>query len=150
MGDLGAKLEVVNAQAVKVRFGATPDDYILAINKDIDFVSPQKRVPTGAGNIFFTMLPDNKMKLSFPYTTGEVGLSVPANFDEMIKRNSATKEVPTNIWRIEPTDQQGTPNTNIWTQNAKCTRVHWFAAGEGETILEIELQIIDDEPAVTN
>ncbi len=149
MAILGSKLEVVNAQAVKVQFGPTPDDFILAVRKDMDWNVPQRRVPTGAGAIFFTMLPDNKLRLTFPYTTGEVGSAVPANFDEMVKRNATTKEVPENIWKLVFTDRQGTPVSNAWTMNAKVTRLHPFGLGEGETMVELDLQIIDDEPTIT-
>jgi len=149
MATLGGKLEIVNAQAVKVRFGGTPDDFILAVRKDLDYNSPQKRIATGAGPVYFTMLPDNKMHISFPYTTGEVGNSVPANFDEMVKRNATTKEVPTNTWLLAFTDRQASPDTNTWTHSAKVTRLHIFGLGEGETMVEIDLQIIDDEPSVT-
>ena len=149
MVTLGAKNEIVNAQAVQIRFGATPDDYILAIRKDMDWNSPQRRVPTGAGPIYFTMLPDNKMHVTFPYTTGEVDNGVPANFDEMVKRNATTKEVPENTWKLVWTDAQGSPVSKTFTHTAKCTRFHIFGAGEGETMCELELQIIDDDPAVT-
>ena len=149
MAILGSKLEIVNAQAVKVQFGAAPDDFILAVRKDMDWNVPQRRVPTGAGPIYFTMLPDNKLRLTFPYTTGEIGFSVPANFDEMIRRNATTKEVPTNIWKLVWTDRQGTPLSNTWTMNGKVTRLHPFALGEGETMIEIDIQITDDEPVIT-
>lgn len=149
MAILGAKNEIVNAQAVQVRFGATPDDYILAIRKDMDWNSPQRRIATGAGSIYFTMLPDNKMHLTFPYTSGEVNAGVPANFDEMIKRNATSKEVPENLWHLKFFDRQTpTPTSNSWDMNAKVTRLHAFALGEGETIVEIDLQIIDDEPSI--
>jgi len=150
MGSLGTKLEIVNANAVLVRFGATPDDYILAVRKRIEYNSPQKRLATGAGAIYFTMLPDNKMRITTAYTTGEVGNAVAANFDEMIKRNATTKEVPTNTWALKFTDRQGTPASNTWTHSAKVTQLIIDGGlGEGETLVEIVLQIIDDEPTVT-
>lgn len=148
MATLGAKNEIVNAQAVQIRFGATPDDFILAIRKDLDWNSPQRRIATGAGPIYFTMLPDNKMHLSFAYTTGEVNNGVPANFDQMIKRNATTKETPTNVWHLKYTDRRGTPISNSWDQSAKVTRLHIISLGEGETIVEIDLQITDDEPII--
>ena len=149
MAILGAKNEIVNAQAVQVRFGATPDDYILAIRKDMEWLSPQRRVPTGAGPIYFTMLPDNKMHLSFPYTTGEVDNGVPANFDQMVKRNSTSKEIPENLWHLKFFDRKSpTPSSNSWDQTAKVTRLHVWGLGEGETMVEIDLQIIDDEPII--
>lgn len=149
MATLGAKNEIINAQAVKVQFGAVPDEYILAVRKDLDYVSPQRRIPTGAGPVYFTMLPDNKMRVSLPYTTGEVGASVSSNFDELIKRNATTGEIPTNLWPLQFTDRQGTPITQKWSQSAKVIRLHVFALGEGETMVEIDLQIIDDEPTIT-
>ena len=150
MAILGAKNEIVNAQAVQVQFGATPDDFILAVRKDIEYNSAQRRVPTGAGAIYFTMLPDNKLRLTFPYTTGEVGSAVPANFDEMIKRNATTKEVPENTWKLKFTDRvTPTPGSNTWSMLAKVTRLHAFGLGEGETMVEIDLQITDDEPTIT-
>lgn len=147
MPPLGTKKEIVNANVFKVFIGA--DDYILATRKEFDFRADQFRLATGAGPVYFTMLSNDRLLLAFAYTTGEVGNGVPANWDEMMKRNALTGEVPENAFSIQATDSQGTPVTKTHPMNCKATRLRGFAGGEGETIAELELQIIDNEPSVT-
>ena len=147
MPDLGAKLEKVNANVFKVFFGAS-DEYILATRKEFDFRADQFRLPTGAGPVYFTMLSNDRLLLEFAYTTGEVGNSVPANWDEMMKRNALTGEVPENLFTIQATDAQGAPVTKSHPMNCKATRLRGFAGAEGGTLAQLELQVIDNEPTV--
>jgi hypothetical protein len=144
MPPLGSKTEVVNAAKFKVFLGA--DDYILATRKEFEHVAPQRRVPTGAGPVYFTMLSNDRLILEFAYTTGEVGNSVPANWDEMIKRNATTGEVPENAMSIQATDKSSVTKTHSF--NCKCTRFRSWALGEGETLAAMELQIIDENISV--
>lgn len=147
---LGTKFEVVNANVFKIFFGAPgANEYILATRKEFDFRADQKRLATGAGPVYFTMLSNDRLLLEIAYTTGEVGTSVPQAFDEMMQRNSASGEVPTNLFTMVATDRQGTPVTKNHPMNAKCTRFRGFAGAEGETLVQLELQIIDNEPSVT-
>jgi hypothetical protein len=145
---LGSKSEVVNANVFAIFFGST-NEYILATRKEFDFRAEQKRVPTGAGPVYFTMLSNDRLLLELAYTTGEVGTSLPQAFDEMMKRNASTGEVPTNLFTIKATDRAGAPVTKNHPINAKCTRFRGFAGAEGETLVSLELQIIDNEPSVT-
>lgn len=147
---LGAKNEAVNANKFKIFFGAIgTDQYILATRKEAVFRSPQRRLPTDAGPVYFTMLSDDQLLLDFAYTTGEVGNGVPANWDEMLQRNAASGEVPTNAFRIEATDSQGTPVTKTHPMNCKAEELRVFAPAEGETLAKLILRIIDNEPSVT-
>ncbi len=148
---LGTKTEVVNANRFKIFFGAAgTDDYILATRKEFIHRSAQKRVPTGAGPVYFTMLSDDRLLLEFAYTTGEVGNSVPANWDEMLQRNAATGEVPENAFRIQATDRQGTPITKTHNFSVcKAEELRVRAMAEGETIATLTLVITDLEPSVT-
>jgi len=147
---LGAKNEAVNANKFKIFFGATgTDQYILATRKEAVFRAPQRRLPTDAGPVYFTMLSDDQLLLDIAYTTGEVGNSVPQNWDEMLKRNASSGEVPTNAFRIEATDSQETPATKKHPMNCKCEELRLFAAAEGETMAKLILRITDNEPSVT-
>lgn len=143
----GNKLEIVNASKFKIFIGG--DDYILASRKEFEHVAPQRRIATGAGPVYFTMLSDDRLSLEFAYTTGEVGNSVPANWDELIKRNATTGEVPTNGFSIQATDRQGTPDTKTHAFQCKCTRFRSWGLGEGETMAALELQIIDENASVS-
>lgn len=147
MVSLGTKLEIVNANKMKIFIGA--DDYILASRKEMDFQSQQIRFATGAGPVYFTSLSNDRLLLEFAYTTGEVGNSVPANWDEMFKRNAASGEVPENTFSIQLTDRQGTPVTKTHTMLCKANRLRVFGGAEGETVASLELQIIDNEPSVS-
>jgi len=147
MVSLGTKTEIVNANVLKIFIGV--DDYILASRKEFDHQAAQIRLATGAGPVYFTGLSNDRLLLEFAYTTGEVGNSVPANWDEMLQRNVATGEVPENAFSIKATDRQGTPVTKTHAFNAKCTRLRVFGGGEGETLAQLELQITDNEPTVT-
>lgn len=147
MASLGASKEWVNAQALK--WFINSDEYIFLTRKRLRFQVPQKRVGTGAGNVFFTMLPDNRMSVTVLYTTGEVGTSVPQAFDEMVMRDATTKEVPENTYKFTATDRQGSPATNTITHLAKCTMMEVSAEAEGEVIVNLEFQILEDAPVVT-
>jgi len=146
---LGSKVEVVNANKFKIFFGSGANDYILATRKEFDFRAEQKRLATGAGPVYFTMLSNDRLLLELAYTTGEVGTSLPQAFDEMMQRSNTTGEVPENLFEIRATDRQGAPVTKTHPMNAKCTRFRGFAGAEGETLVQLELQIIDNEPSVT-
>lgn len=147
MASLGAKNEKVNAQAILWKISG--DQYILLTRKRFSYRRPQRRFPTGAGNLFYSMLPDNRIAVQVAYTTGEVGTSVPAAFDEMVKANATTKEVPENTFTFTATDTQGTPASNVWTMAAKCTLMEVEAGPEGESVVNLEFQITDENPAVT-
>lgn len=148
---LGTKTEVVNANVFKVFYGAAgTDEFILATRKEFIHRSPQKRIPTGAGPVYFTMLSDDQLLLDLAYTTGEVGNSVPQNWDEMLKRNATTGEVPENAFRVEATDRQGAPVTKTHAFSiCKAEELRVFASGEGETIARLTLRITDVEPSVS-
>jgi len=148
MANLGAKTEVVNSNKLGIFFG-TSDQYILATRKEIDYRKEQIRVATDAGPVYFTGLSNDKILLEFAYTTGEVGNSVPANWDEMLKANATTGEVPENTFTLKAVDRQGTPDTKSHTMLAKATRLRVFGGAEGETLAQLELQIIDVEPNVS-
>ena len=144
---LGATNEVVNANKFAVFFGAS-SEYILAVRKEVVYNAPQKKLATGAGPVFFTMLADDQLLLEFAYTTGEVGNGVGANWDEMLKRNATTGEVPEEEFRIKATDRQGSPVTKTHTMNCKATQLRCWGGAEGETLASLRLQIIDTEPSI--
>ena len=148
---LGTKSEVVNANVFKVFFGAAgTDEYILATRKEVIYKAPQKRVATGAGPVYFTMLSDDRLLLEFAYTTGEVGNSVPQNWDEMLQRNATTGEVPENAFRIEATDRQGSPVTKTHAFSVcKAEELRARSGAEGETLASLTLVITDLEPSVS-
>lgn len=147
---LGAKNEVVNANKFKIFFGPSPDvtQYILAVRKEMVFRAPQKRLATDAGAVYFTMLANDQLLLDFAYTTGEVGNSVPSNWDEMFQRNALSGEVPTNVFRVEATDSQTVPITKVHPMNAKAEELRASANAEGETVAKLILRITDNEPSV--
>ncbi len=146
---LGSKSEVVNANFFKIYFGSS-EEYILATRKEFDFRAEQKRLATGAGPVYFTMLSNDRLLLELAYTTGEVGTSLPEAFDEMMQRSATTGEVPTNNFQIKATDRKNPgPTTKTHSMNAKCTRFRGFAGAEGETLVSLELQIIDNNMTVT-
>jgi len=146
---LGTKQEVVNANKFKIFFGAAgTDQYILATRKEFIHRAPQKRLATDAGPVYFTMLSNDQLLLTIAYTTGEVGNSVPSNWDEMLQRNSLSGEVPKNAFRIEATDRQNTPVTKTHQLNCKCEELRVFGNAEGEVLASLVLRIIDTEPSV--
>lgn len=148
MADLGAKNEAVNANKFAVFYGSS-DEYILATRKEFDFRADQTRVATGAGPVYFTQLSNDRLLLEFAYTTGEVGNSVPQNFDELMQRSATTGEVPENTFTIKATDRQGSPVTKSHPMLCKATRLRGFGGGEGETLIQLELQVIDNNMSVT-
>ena len=147
---LGAENEVVNANKFKIFFGAAgTNQYILATRKEFIHRAPQKRLATDAGPVYFTMLSDDQLLLDIAYTTGEVGNSVPQNWDEMLQRNALSGEVPENAFRIEATDRQSTPTTKTHAFNCKLEELRVFSAAEGEVLASLVLRITDTEPTVT-
>ena len=147
---LGDTNEVVNANKFKIFYGDTGvEQYILALKKEFIHRAPQKRLPTDAGPVYFTMLSDDQLLLSIAYTTGEVGNSVPQNWDEMLKRDIDSGEVPTNEFRIEATDRQSTPQKKTHQFNCKLEELRAYSNAEGETTASLVLRIIDSEPSVT-
>ncbi len=147
---LGTKLEIANANKFKIFFGAAgTDQYILAVRKEFIHRAAQKRVATDAGPVYFTMLSDDQLLLDIAYTTGEVGNSVPQNWDEMLQRNSNSGEVPENAFRIEATDRQISPDTKTHQFNCKCEELRVFSAAEGEVLASLVLRITDTEPSVS-
>ena len=97
------------------------------------------------------MLSDDQLLLDIAYTTGEVGNSVPQNWDEMLQRNASSGEVPENAFRIEVTDRQTTTPTTK-THNfaiCKCEELRIFGSGEGEVLASLVLRITDTEPSVS-
>ena len=149
---LGTKLEVANSNKFKIFFGAAgTDQYILATRKEFVHRAPQKRVATDAGPVYFTMLSDDQLLLTIAYTTGEVGNSVPQNWDEMLQRNASTGEVPENAFRIETTDRQTpTPTTKTHAFSiCKCEELRIFGSAEGEVLASLVLRITDTEPSVS-
>lgn len=149
---LGTKNEVVNANKFKIFFGAAgTDQYILAVRKEFIHRAPQKRLPTDAGPVYFTMLSDDQLLLTIAYTTSEVGNSVPQNWDEMLQRNAATGEVPENAFRIEATDRLSpTPTTKTHAFSiCKLEELRVFGTAEGEVLASLVLRITDTEPSVT-
>jgi len=147
MADYGSKTSVVNAQAMYWNFAG--GKYLLLTNKRFSYRRPQKRIATGIGPIYFSMLSDNRFTVQVAYTTGEVGVGVPQAFDQMILANATTHEVPENTFTFTLTDRAGTPKTNTWTLKAKMTSLDVSGLGEGETLVDMEFQITDDVPAVT-
>lgn len=146
---LGTKNEKVNANKFKIFFGAAgTDQYILATRKEFVHRAPQKRVATDAGPVYYTMLSDDQLLLDIAYTTGEVGNSVPQNWDEMLQRNSSSGEVPENAFRIEATDGLSTTKTHAFSI-CKLEELRVFAAAEGETMARLVLRITDTEPSVS-
>ena len=148
---LGTKTEVANANKFKIFYGAAgTDQYILATRKEFVHRATQKRLATDAGPVYFTMLSDDQLLLSIAYTTGEVGNSVPQNWDEMLKRNANSGEVPENAFRIEATDRlTPTPTTKTHQFNCKLEELRVFSAAEGEVLASLVLRITDTEPSVS-
>lgn len=147
---LGAEPEAVNALKVKWFYAGGTSEYVGLVRKNTEYTREQRDLPTtGLGVIYYSGLLRGKFVVVIAYTTGEVGNSVPQNFDEFIKSAAATGEVPVTAFQFKLTDRQGAPVTKIHTLNAKCVRYTAFdAAGEGETVAELEFIIIDASPLV--
>ena len=96
---LGSKTATVNANVYKLYFGsvAAGNEYILVTRKEAVYRVPQKRVPTGAGPVYFSMLSDDRLLLEFAFTTSELG-SGTSKWNSMIQRNASTGEVPENTF----------------------------------------------------
>ena len=143
---LGAKDERANASLVKWFYAGGIDEYVALTRKDMEFTRGQRDIPTtGLGVLYFSEKLRGKFTVVLAYTSGEIGNSVPRNFDEFIIALAATGEVPETafVWKI--TDNQSTPVTKIITVTAKCVRFKPFSGvgGEGEVLTELDFIIID-------
>jgi len=146
---LGAKTNIVNANVYKVYFGSVSaaNQYILATRKEAVYRTPQKRVATGAGPVYFTMLSDDKLLLEFAYTTSELGTGT-SDWNAMIQRNALTGEVPTNSFFLVATDRNTTPISKTQTMTCKAEELRLFGAAEGETIAKLILVITDNDAVI--
>lgn len=151
MPDLGAENEKVNASKVKWFFAGGIDEYVGLIRKSLEWTRGQAELPTtGLGVMYYSQKLRGRFIVYLAYTSGEVGNSVPRNFDEMITEAALTGEIPTTPFEWNLTDTQGTPVTKTYTVNAKCVRYKSFeAGGEGETLAELEFVITDAAPSIT-
>jgi len=146
---LGSKDTVVNANVYKVYFGSVSasNQYILATRKEAVYRTPQKRVATGAGPVYFTMLSDDKLLLEFAYTTTELGTGT-SDWNAMVQRNATTGEVPTNNFFLVATDRQSTPVSKTQTMICKAEELRLFSGAEGETIAKLVLVITDNDAVI--
>jgi len=150
MTDLGAENEAVNASKVKWFYAGGIDEYVGLNRKMLEWTRGQRAFPTtGLGVLYYSEKLRGRFTVVLAYTTGEVGNSVPRNFDEMITEAAATGEVPVTAFQWKLTDRQGTPTTKTYTVNAKCVRYKSFeAGGEGETLAELDFVITDAAPSI--
>ncbi len=150
MPDLGTKNEAVNAGLVKWFYAGGSDEFVGLVRKMLEWTRGQTALPTtGLGVMYYSQKLRGRFTVILAYTTGEVGNSVPQNFDEMITEAALTGEIPETafVWKL--TDRQGTPTTKTYTVNAKCVRYKSFeAGGEGETLAELEFVITDAAPSI--
>lgn len=145
---LGSKSATVNANVYKVYFGSVSaaNQYILATRKEAVYRSPQKRVATGAGPVYFTMLSDDRLLLEFAYTSTELGTS-DSDWNKLIERNATTGEVPEKSFFLVATDK----NSNAKTQTMKCKaeELRLYSGAEGETLAKLSLVITDNNIAIS-
>lgn len=150
MANLGAENEKVNAGLVKWFFAGGSDEYVGLSRKTLEWTRGQRALPTtGLGVLYYSEKLRGRFVVVLAYTTGEVGNSVPQNFDEMITEGALTGEIPETafVWKL--TDKQSSPVTKTYTVNAKCVRYKSFeAGGEGETLAELEFVITDAAPSI--
>lgn len=148
---LGAENEKVNAQKILWFFGPGTDNYVALNRKEWEYTRRQVEFPTtGLGVLYYSAKIRGRFKVVLAYTTGEVGNSVPQNFDEMMTEAAATGEIPENAFRFATTDKQGTPLTKDWDiTKAKIERLKVHAAGEGESVYELDFIIVDAAPNVS-
>jgi len=142
---IGSKTAIVNAG--RFIWKLSSDEFILLTRKRISYHTPQKRVAISGGNIFYTLKADNKFSVTVAYSSGEVGVSIPTSFDNMITVITATGEIPEKAFTFVTTDKSSTAKT--FSINAKMTDFISYGEGEGETMIDLEFQIIDDSPAIT-
>lgn len=146
---LGAETEKVNAGKVKWFYAGGTSEYVALNRKMLEWTRGQKEFPTtGLGVLYYSEKLRGRFVVLLAYTSGEVGNSVPQNFDEMITEAAATGEIPTTafVWKL--TDKSSV--TKTYTVNAKCVRYKSFeAGGEGETVCELEFVITDAAPDIS-
>jgi len=142
---IGSKTTIVNAG--RFIWKLSSDEFILLTRKRISYHTPQRRIAISGGNIFYTMKADNKFSVTVAYSSGEVGTSIPTSFDNMITAISATGEMPEKAFTFVTTDKSSAAKT--FAINAKMTDFISYGEGEGETMIDLEFQIIDDSPAIT-
>ena len=148
---LGAKTGVVNANAYKIYLTAvsSANQYIMATRKEAVYRSPQKRLATGAGPVYFTMLSDDRLLLEFAYTTTELG-SDGSDWNKMLIRNANSGEVPENTFFLVGTDRNPSPKKATQTMKCKAEELRLFGGAEGETIAKLSLVIIDNDNSITS
>jgi len=146
---LGSKTTVVNANVYKVYFDSVSDSnqYILATRKEAVYRSAQKRVPTGAGPVYFTMLSDDRLLLEFAYTTSELG-SGSSDWNTLIQRNAVSGEVPENNFFLVGTDRAASPVSKTQTMRCKAEELRLYSGAEGETLAKLSLVIIDNDAVI--
>lgn len=147
---LGSKNAVVNANVYKIYFGSasSTNEYILATRKEAVYRVPQKRVPTGAGPVYFSMLSDDRLLLEFAFTTSELG-SGTSKWNSMIQRNSTSGEVPENTFSLVATNRAETPISKTQTMKCKAEELRLYSGAEGETIAKLSLIIIDNDITIS-
>jgi len=142
---IGTKTKAVNAGKFIWKLGT--DEFILLTKKSVDYRTPQKRLPISGGNIYYTMKSDNKFSVSIAYATDEVGVTIPNSFDNMITALAASGEIPEKAFTFVTTPRDGSAN-KTYTINAKMTGFRSYAEAEGETLIDLDFQIIDDSPSI--
>lgn len=147
---LGTKTATVNASVYKVYFDSVSaaNQYILATRKEAVYRATQKRLPTGAGPVYFTMLSDDRLLLEFAYTTSELG-SGSSDWNKLIERNITSGEVPENNFFLVGTDRAGSPVSKTQTMQCKAEELRLFAGAEGETLAKLSLVIIDNDVVIS-
>lgn len=148
---LGSKPRVVNANAYKIYLsGVSPSNqYIMATRKEAVYRTSQKRLATGAGPVYFTMLSDDRLLLEFAYTTTELG-NDGSDWNKMLIRNANSGEVPENNFFLVGTDRNPSPGVATQTMTCKAEELRLFAAAEGETIAKLSLVIIDNDNSISS
>lgn len=148
MANLGAKGEKASAQRMRWYYGPGTDEYIALFRKSIEYTRRQFDMPTtGLGVVYYSGKLRGKFVVALAYTSGEVGNSVPQNFDEMITESSATGEIPEEAFRFQTVDDNGLAKN--WDFNAKMTRLRAYGDMEGPTYYELEFVITDAAPSVS-
>ncbi len=143
---LGSKTAVVNANVYKVYFDSVSDanQYILATRKEAVYKAPQKRVATGAGPVYFTMLSDDRLLLEFAYTTSQLGTGT-GDWNVMMQRNEDTGEVPENDLFLVAADVGSPQVTKTQIMKCKAEELRLYSGAEGETLAKLSLVIIDND-----
>lgn len=144
---IGSKTTVVNAGRLKWYYSNTSNEFVNLVRKRISFKTPLKRLPVSGGNIYYTMKPNNTFSASIAYDSQEVGVSIPTSFDNWMTALAATGELPQNVFLFVSTDFSSA--TKTFTINAKMTSFESYGEAEGETLIDVVFQIIDDSPAIS-